>query len=135
MFQISNQRSLGKTGREIVESLISVVSQVIEYEKQASETLVKEAESQTEDKVWRSIGILKSARVLSTNEFMNLSSAVRLGCYLGFLDEKYLMTLNNLMILIQPGHLQERFGHRVEAMERDLFRAELVRERFVDVII
>ena len=135
LFQISNQRSLGKTGREIVESLISVVSQVIEYEKQASETLVKEAKSQTEDKVWRSIGILKSARVLSTNEFMNLSSAVRLGCYLEFLDEKYLMTLNNLMILTQPGHLQERFGHRVEAMERDLLRAELVRERFVDVII
>ena len=135
MFQISNQRSLGKTGREIVESLISVVSQVIEYEKQASETLVKEAKSQTEDKVWRSIGILKSARVLSTNEFMNLSSAVRLGCYLGFLDEKYLMTLNNLIILTQPGHLQERFGHRVEAMERDLLRAELVREQFVDVII
>ena len=133
LFQISNQRSLGKTELEIVEALISVVSQVIEYEKQAADILMKEAKNQTEDKIWRSIGILKTARVLSTHEFMNLGSAARFGCYLDILDKKYLMTLNELLVLTQPGHLQERFGHRVEAIERDFLRAELVRERFVDV--
>jgi len=135
LFQISNQRSLGKTGYEIVEVLVSVVLQIIEYEKQAADTLMKEAKSQTEDKIWRSIGILKTARVLSTHEFMNLGSAVRLGCYLELLDRKYLMSHNDLLVLSQPGHLQERFGRQVETIERDLFRAELVRERFVDVKI
>lgn len=135
LFQISNQRSLGKAGREIVEALVSVVSQIIEYEKQAADILMKEAKSQTEDKIWRSIGILKTARVLSTHEFMNLCSAVRLGCYLELLDKKHLISLNDLLVQSQPGHLQERFGRRDEAIERDLLRAELVRERFVDVKI
>lgn len=133
LFQISNQRSLGKSGYEIVDTLISVVSRIIEYEKQAAETLIKEAKSQTEDKVWRSIGILKTARVLSTHEFMNLSSAARLGCYLNMLDRKYLLTLNELLVLTQPEHLQKYAGQRAEAMERDYLRAELIRERFVDL--
>ncbi len=135
LFQISNQRSLGKTGREIVEALVSVVSQIIEYEKQAADTLMKEAKNQTEDKIWRSIGILKTARVLSTHEFMNLGSAVRLSCYLELLDKKYIISLNELLVQSQPGHLQERFGCHEEAIERDLLRAELVRKRFVDVKI
>ena len=76
---------------------------------------------------------MKTARVLSTTEFMNLSSAVRLGNYLEFLDKKYITVLNELLVITQPGHLQERYGREIEAIERDLLRAELVRERFVDV--
>ena len=135
LFQISNQRSLGKDGNEIVEALVSVVSRIIEYETQAANTLLNEAKNQTEDKICRSIGILKTARVLSTHEFMNLSSAVRLGCYMELLEKKYLKILNELLILTQPGHLQEKFGQREGALERDLHRAKLVRERFVDVKI
>ena len=99
LFQISNQRSLGKTGREIVESLISVVSQVIEYEKQASETLVKEAKSQTEDKVWRSIGILKSARVLSTNEFTKAFHLLLKGVLTG---NRISLDANSVYLFILP---------------------------------
>lgn len=133
LFQISNQVSLGRTERAIIDDLISAVMKIIEYEKKSSETLMKEAKSQIEDKVWRSVGILKSARMLSTNEFMNLSSAVRLGHFLRLLDKPNLESLNEMMVMTQPAHLQARQGHLVEAMERDTLRAELVRERFVDV--
>jgi protein arginine kinase len=135
LFQISNQRSLGKNEQDIVEALISVVTQVMEYEKQSADTLMHEAKNQTEDKIWRSIGILKSARMLSTHEFMNLSSAARFGCYLGLIDKKYIKVLNELLVLTQPGHLQMKFDRSVDAAERDSLRAELVRERFVDVIM
>ena len=135
LFQISNQTSLGKTEREIVDGLISVVKQVIEYEKHGADTLMKEAKSQIEDKIFRSIGILKTARVLSTHEFMNLSSAARLGIYLELLDKPLLTSLNELMIITQPGHLQERIGRKVETMERDTIRANFVREQFIDVKI
>ncbi|MFC1538554.1 protein arginine kinase [Candidatus Latescibacterota bacterium] len=134
LFQISNQRSLGKNEHDIVEALISVVSQVMEYEKQAADILMIEAKNQTEDKIWRSIGILKTARMLSTHEFMSLSSAARFGCYLGLIDKKFIKILNELLVLTQPGHLQIRFDRNVEASDRDFMRAEFVRERFVDVI-
>ncbi|MFC1489943.1 protein arginine kinase [Candidatus Latescibacterota bacterium] len=135
LFQVSNQRSLGKNEHDIVDALISVVTQVMEYEKQAAVTLMNDAKNQTEDKIWRSIGILKTARMLSTREFMNLSSAARFGCYLGLIDKKYIKILNELLVLTQPGHLQMSFENMVDSSERDFLRAGLVRERFVDVIM
>ncbi len=135
LFQISNQRSLGKSETEIIDALVSVVTSIIDYEKQSAETIINDAKSQSEDKVYRSIGILRTARVLSTSEFMNLSSAVRLGCFLGFLDTKLIGHLNELLVLIQPGHLQQNVGRQVDALERDRLRADMVRERFIDVSI
>ncbi len=134
LFQISNQLSLGKSESDIVKSLISVVKQIIEYEKYAAETLMREAKHQVEDKICRSIGILKTARILSTHEFLNLSSAVRLGLFLGFVDKLNITSLNELMVLTQPGHLQERIGSEIEPIERDVIRANLIRERFIDVL-
>lgn len=133
MFQISNQSSFGKTEYDIVQSLMTAVRQIIEYEMNTAEMLMKEAKHQIEDKIWRSIGILKTARVLSTHEFINLCSAVRLGIHLRILDTPDIKILNELMILIQPGHLQERIGRQLEPVERDVIRADLIRERFIDV--
>ncbi len=135
LFQISNQTSMGKTANEIVECLISVVKQIIEYEKRAADMLLKEAKNQIEDKVWRSIGILKTARALSTHEYMNLSSATRLAVFLGIVDKPDIVSLNELLVLTQPGHLQECIGRKIDPIERDVVRANLVRERFVDVKI
>ena len=135
LFQISNQTSLGKNERDIVNNLCSVVNQIIDYEKKAKDTLLKEAGKQIEDKIWRSLGILKTARVLSSHEFMNLNSAIRFGHYLELIDKPGLKTLNELMILVQPGHLQALQGRFVEPAERDVIRAEIVRQRFIDVRI
>jgi protein arginine kinase len=133
LFQISNHISLGKSERVIVEELIHAVTTIIDYEKRAAATLIKEAKTQIEDKIFRSVGILKSARVLSTSEFMNLGSAVRLGLYLNVLSKPDLKSLNELLVMTQPGHLQVRQGRIVDSMERDVMRADLVRERFLDV--
>lgn len=133
LFQISNHVSLGKAEREIVNEINTAVSRIVEYEKRAADTLLREAKSQIEDKIFRSVGILKSARVLSTGEFMNLSSAVRLGLFLRVLSRPDLHSLNELVVLTQPGHLQSRQGHQLDSTERDVVRADLVRERFLDV--
>ena len=135
LFQISNQTALGSSEEQIVDRLETVVKQVIEYERNAADMLMKEARRQLEDKVWRSVGILKTARVLSTHEFMNLSSAVRLGRFVQILGEPSLQSLNELMIFTQPGHIQDRIGESTEPPGRDSFRAEMVRERFVDVTL
>jgi len=134
-FQISNQTSLGKSEREIIKSLNSVVNQVVDYEKKAADVVMKEAKSQIADKVWRSLGILKTARALSTHEFMNLISAVRFGHFLNLFDKPGIKTLNELMVFVQPGHIQALKGEQIEPAERDVIRADTVRQRFVDVTI
>jgi protein arginine kinase len=135
LFQISNRYTLGKTERDSVEELIRAAGKIIDYEKRAAATLMKEARNQIEDKIFRSVGILKSARVLSTGEFMNLTSAVRLGLFLDILAKPDVRLLNELLVINQPGHLQGLNSHVAEAMERDVMRANLVRERFIDVRI
>jgi protein arginine kinase len=132
LFQISNQTTLGRTEEEIIDSLAKISKQIIEYEKGAQETLMKDAPDQIEDKVWRSYGILTNARVLTSTEVMNLLSALRLGLSLGLIDKCDYKMLNELMIITQPAHLQKYVGQEMDATERDMARADLVRTRFAD---
>ena len=130
LFQISNQSTLGVEEGEIVEKLTSITQQIIAHEKDAQEALLKEAPSQVEDKVWRAYGLLAHARVLSSQEFMNLLSAVRLGRSLNLIKKIDSGFMNRLMIITQPSHLQAERGGDLTAEERDMYRAELVRENF-----
>ena len=95
---------------EIVEKLSEVTQQIMGYEKEAQAALLADAPAQVEDKVWRAYGILQHARVLSGQDFMDLLSAVRLGCSLGMIDGLPLGFINQLMIVTQPSHLQAEAG-------------------------
>lgn len=128
LFQISNQTTLGRSEEEIIDSLAQVTQQIIEYEINSQETLMKDASDQIEDKVWRSYGILQNARVLSSGEVMNLLSALRLGLSLKLIDKVTLGEINELLIVTQPAHLQKYYNREMESTERDMVRADLVRE-------
>jgi len=129
LFQISNQTTLGRSEEEIIDSLAKVTQQIIEYELNSQETLMKDASDQIEDKVWRSYGILKHARVLNSGEVMNLLSALRLGVSLKLFDKVSLHQINELLIITQPAHLQKYYKREMDTAERDMVRSDLVRER------
>jgi len=133
LFQLSNQTTLGRTEEELVEDLTRIAEQLIGYELEAQNGLMKEAGSQVEDKVWRAYGLLSHARVLSSQEFMNLLSAVRLGRALRLVDTVPTAFMNQLMIITQPAHLQAESGKELNAEERDILRAEMVRSRFAEL--
>lgn len=128
LFQISNQTTLGQSEEDIINSLERVTKQIIGYEEDARKTLFKDAKSQIEDKIWRAYGIVKNARVLTSQEFMNLSSAVRLGVVMGMITDINIKTINQLMVWTQPSHLQKRAGRKMEPAERDAHRANYVRK-------
>jgi protein arginine kinase len=130
LFQISNQTTLGQTEEEIIDSLAKVTRKIIENEQNAQDKLMSDAPDQIEDKVWRSYGILCNARVLTSSEVMNLLSALRLGLSLNLIDKFSFRELNELMIIIQPAHLQKFVGREMDNVERDMVRADLVRDRF-----
>jgi protein arginine kinase len=104
-----------------------VTRQIIEYEHRARDELLKDAKVQIEDKVWRAYGTLRHSRVISSQEVINLVSAVRFGLSLrieGLADVK---TLNELLIRTQPAHMQLWAGRELEQRERNVLRAEYVR--------
>jgi len=127
LFQVSNQTTLGLAEEEIVETVDRIVAQLLQYETKAKELLIKDAKLQIEDKIWRALGILENSRLLGSTECAALSSAVRLGVDLGILTEEHIPTLNKLLMMVQPAHIQKRTKAELETEERDYLRATLVR--------
>lgn len=128
-FQISNQITLGKREEDILAELEKMVRDIITYEHGARETLLRDARAFIEDKIFRAYGIIKNARILTSDEIISLFSAVRLGIGLGLVDSVDISTLNELLVFTQPAHLQRLFGKEMKPDERDIARANYVRER------
>lgn len=82
-----------------------------------------------EDKVFRSYGTLKYSRILESKEAARCLSNVRLGIDLQMIKGISGQILNELMILTQPGFLQKYAERILTPQERDILRAELIRER------
>ncbi|GGF35473.1 protein-arginine kinase [Halobacillus andaensis] len=129
IFQISNQITLGKSEEDIVEDLHSVVRQLIDQERKARQTLLHRSGVQLEDRVFRSYGVLKHSRIIESKEAAKCLSDLRLGIDLGFIDRIQKNILNELMVLTQPGFLQQYAKESLSPSERDVRRASLIRER------
>ncbi|RKY26633.1 MAG: protein arginine kinase [Planctomycetota bacterium] len=128
-YQVSNQVTLGKTEEEIISTVESVVKQIIRYERQVRQALVTDSRTSLEDRVWRAYGMLKSARVISSDETMDLLSSVRMGVNMGLIGEVSIETVNELFIQTQPAHLQKREGREIDTTMRDATRARFIRSR------
>lgn len=130
LFQISNQKTLGISEKETLEALVNVSHYIIEEEARARQLLMDEASEQIKDKIWRSFGILKYARVLTSEEVMNLLSAMRLGVAIGIIDFIDSTLLNEILLFSQPAHLQKYYDEEMDQDRRDFVRASMVREKF-----
>lgn len=129
IFQISNQITLGRSEKDIIEELKSVVTQLIDREKEARNALAQTSNIQLEDRVFRSYGILCNSRIMETKEAAKCLSDVRLGIDMGYIKNVSKNILNELMILTQPGFLQLYAGEQMNPNDRDIRRASLIRER------
>ncbi len=134
-FQISNQVTLGRTEEELIENIERILKQVLDHEQTAREGLVANNRLQLEDRIWRAYGLLRYAQTITSNETLDLLSAVRLGVDLGMMTNGVLgkpldrSAVNDLLIFSQPAHLQKLEGGKLSAKERDIKRATLVRKR------
>lgn len=134
LYQISNQFTLGKSESEILEIIESVIPRITSYERMARKALVLESKEQLEDRIWRSYGMLKVARMLTSEEILQLLSQVRMGVNLGLINDIEIKTLNELFILTLPGHLQKLQGRELDSTQRNIIRASYVRKRLEDCI-
>jgi len=128
LFQLSNSATLGTPEAVIVKNLREMVTKVIGFERKARDMLFRKARRLLEDKVWRAYGLLRYARSVSTKEALSLVSAVRLGVGVGLIDDVSIRSLNQLLVYIQPAHLQKLQGTNMDAGERDIARAEYIRQ-------
>ncbi|MBI3324996.1 MAG: protein arginine kinase [Candidatus Omnitrophica bacterium] len=128
-FQISNQVALGRAETELVENIERIIKQVIGHEQAAREGLLANNRLQLEDRILRAYGVLQYAQTISSNETLDLLSAVRLGVDLGIMKQLDRPKVNELLIFSQPAHLQKVEGEKLSSQERDSKRALLIRTR------
>jgi protein arginine kinase len=133
VFQVSNQMTLGESEGAIVERLEKVLLQIIEHEENGRATLLEKKPKTVYNHIGRAYGILANAHSISSKESMNLLSLMRLGVDVGLFPGVDRSLADELFILTQPAHLQKQHAEKLSAEERDLLRADMVRERLRQV--
>ena len=128
-FQISNQITLGKSEVASLNDIRSVIQEIIKYERMARSTLMREARQNIHDKVARALGTLQSATMMTSEETMELLSAVRLGVHLRVVGDLSPLAVNELFINTQPAHLQKLVGEPLDGEARNAARARYLRNR------
>lgn len=127
LYLVSNQVALGRSEQELIDSIDAVVGEIVDRERSAREFLLLQNDSKLEDRLMRSLGILRYARRLSQSEWMRRWSDVRLAVQAGMLSFD-LEALDKLLDDAKSAHLELAAGRELSPAERDDARAALVRE-------
>ncbi len=127
MYQISNKQTLGISEENIIKNLKVITEKIIEQEREARKILAK-SQIELEDIVYRSFGIIKEARKISSEETRMLLSDVKLGVDLGIIKELDDLKVKKLFLYTKPYNLQKYVGEKLNDYDRDIKRAETMRK-------
>ena len=125
LYQLSNQVTLGISEKAAIENLKNITEQLIAQENQARERLCSSIDIQ--DAISRSLGILRSALVISHDEALKLLSNVRLGIVSKQITDVSTETIDKLMLAVEPATLTVTLNKNLSAHDRDIERAKLIR--------
>ncbi len=128
-YQVSNQVTLGHSEEDLV-ALVGekVVPDIIAYERKARDFLMGKGEKDLHDDVSRALGILSTAKKISSEETMHYLSKVRMGVNLGLINDVEVATINQLFIHTQPAHLQKLHGRLLGSADRNIHRATYLQQ-------
>ena len=129
LYTLSNQVTLGISEQSALQNLKSISESIIEQERECRAELMNNLRFQ--DMLWRSLGTLKSARVMSFNEFMEAVSIVKVGAAAGEIKVP-MAHINELIFTMQPATINAAAGVTLDRQVRDAKRAEQIREAFAD---
>lgn len=127
-FQISNQTALGRSESDIIDNLEKILNKIISREESTRHMIYTRQHECLVDRVERSYGTLKNARIITSGETVKLLSAVRLGADLGLIENMDPVKINGILLLTQPAHLQKSMGKPLNATERDIKRADFLKK-------
>lgn len=134
LYQLSNQKTLGLSEKEIIENVERFAMQLAGQERQAENEMVRTKRRDIEDEVYKSFGVLRYARKLSYKECMIYLSQVRLGMANGLIELKKPVNIHSLMLQSQPGSLSEYAGRDLTEEECKTVRADYIRRALPDIV-
>ncbi|MBR2951858.1 MAG: hypothetical protein IKC43_02665 [Clostridia bacterium] len=133
LYQISNQVTMGITEEETLRKMSKIIGQIADTERAMRTSYDEETSEKLLDRAQRSEGILRTARLVSSSEFLSLYNAARLGCMIGNTSSLTPELLDSLLFAVMPATM-ELAGYRDTAttlpkeMQRDKNRAVLIQK-------
>ena len=97
------------------------------HERELRAAVLKQDRIAVEDKLMRSVGVLREARVLRLGEFMKMMSDLRLACALEIVDAP-LSYIDELIMDLQPASIRSRAKEALSERQTDERRAEYMRD-------
>lgn len=126
-YQLSNQVTLGLSELTAIENLENIITQIIQSEK-ATRKDVLDNYIDVADEIFRSYGILKYAQLMSSNEFYEHISNLRLGISENVIKDVKITAVNELLNYIGTASICVLDGVGYNPKERDYNRAKLIRK-------
>ena len=135
MYQISNEVTLGVSEEEIISEVEKTVLEICAAERDEMERLYVRNELKTMDKTRKSFGILTNAVMLDYSEFLMHIAQVKLGAMLGMIpiSAEDFEVIDDLIVKVRPANVCEQYGKKLSALNRDLFRAEIVGKKLLKI--
>ncbi len=134
IYQISNEVTLGVSEYDIVSEVEETVIGICRAEREQMELLYGgRNELKTMDRAKKAFGVLTNAVLLSYGEFLSLVAEVKLGAMLGMININELEKIDELIVASRPANICEQYGKRLSAIDRDLFRAEIVGKKLLKI--
>lgn len=130
IFQISNQQTLGESELDIIKRLGGVLDTIIEQENNARQKLLEKESFKILDKLGRAFGVLQNGHISSSSEAMNLLSLIRLAVDLNVFPDEVRGHIDRLFVECQPAHIQYFHRGKSDSLQRDIQRAQLLRNEF-----
>ncbi|MGM0460998.1 MAG: hypothetical protein ACQEQ4_01090 [Fibrobacterota bacterium] len=128
LFSIRAGAYVADSEEEMLDKSSSIMLSLADRERAARKKIMKEAPRELEDKIFRSLGLLGSARILTIPQLLNLTSNIRLGADCGIVDIS--MEKLNTMILecMQSNIALNAPGKKPGKDELDVLRARRARD-------
>ncbi|MCI9047841.1 MAG: ATP--guanido phosphotransferase [Hungatella sp.] len=127
LYEISNQKTMGRTEKELTDLVAKVATQLDDQERQIREMGLASHRPQLEDEVYKSYGVLKYARRLSMKDAMTFLSQIMSGMTDGLVKFDEPCSVFRLMLGIQTANLQKLSDRPLDKGELDGARAAYLR--------
>jgi len=126
IFQISNMDTLGMDEAAILTRIRRICEALVRQERNARARIIAESPMAVEDILTRALCLLKHVLLMPSGEAMELLSALRFGASVGLVTKLTIEQIDQLMLTVQPAHLQREMKKTLSPEQRDEFRAVLL---------
>lgn len=134
LYQICNNKTLGISEADIIDNMNTIVDQVIKQERRRREFLLESNFDKYVDQVYRSYGVLRYAKQITTIDAMTLLAQIKFGYDAKIITSEVTPSIYKLMMAIQPANLQKILGKNAGTKEREKARAQFLNHNLPELV-